>query len=113
RTGGGYLAAVDPARVDAARFEALVERARGAGPGRVGPLLREALALWRGPALADFRYESFAQPAIAQLEEARLTALEDALEDELAAGGGADRVAELQGLVAEQPLRERVRRVLI
>jgi predicted ATPase/DNA-binding SARP family transcriptional activator len=113
RTGGGYAVAVDAAQVDAARFEALVDQARRAGPGRRAPLLREALALWRGPALADFRYESFAQPAIAQLEEARFTALEDALEDELAAGGGALHLAELQALVAEHPLRERLRRQLI
>jgi predicted ATPase/DNA-binding SARP family transcriptional activator len=113
RTGGGYVAAVDPESVDALRFEALVAKARGAQPGRVGPLLREALGLWHGPALADFRYESFAQAPIAQLEEARLTALEDAFEDELATGGGAEQVAELQSLVAEHPLRERLRRQLI
>jgi predicted ATPase/DNA-binding SARP family transcriptional activator len=113
RTGGGYVAAVDQGSLDSARFEELVAKGRQAAPGRVGPLLREALALWHGPALADFRYESFAQAAIAQLEEARLTALEDALEDELGAGGGAERVAELQALVAEHPLRERLRRELI
>jgi predicted ATPase len=113
RTGGGYVAAVAGEAVDAFRFEELVAKARRAQPGRIGPLLREALGLWRGPALADFRYESFAQAAIAQLEEARLTALEDALEDELAAGGGPDEVAELQALVSEHPLRERLRRQLI
>jgi predicted ATPase/DNA-binding SARP family transcriptional activator len=113
RTGGGYVAAVDPQSVDALRFEQLVTTARRAQPGRVGPLLREALALWHGPALADFRYESFAQPAIAQLEEARLSALEDAYEDELSTGGGAEQVGELQALVAEHPLRERLRRQLI
>jgi predicted ATPase/DNA-binding SARP family transcriptional activator len=113
RTGGGYVAAVAAEAVDTERFERSVADARKAPSGRVGPLLRQALGLWRGPALADFRYESWAQAAIAQLEEARLTALEDALEGELAVGGGAEQVAELQALVAEHPLRERLRRQLI
>ena len=71
-------------------------RALAAGDGRAaGERLREALALWRGPALADFAYEPFAQSEIARLEEARLEALEDRIDADLVdrraggAGGGA------------------------
>jgi YVTN family beta-propeller protein len=68
----------------------------------------EALRLWRGPALADFAYEPFAQTEIARLEELRLTAVEDVMEAELRNGRDADLVAELEQLVRENPLRERL-----
>ena len=71
--------------------------------------LREALALWRGPALADFTYERFAQGEIARLEELRLGALEGRVEADLALGRHAQVVGELEALVREHPLRERVR----
>ena len=70
---------------------------------------REALELWRGPALVDFAYEPFAQAPILRLEELRLTALEDRIEADLALGRHAPLVAELEALVAEHPLRERLR----
>ena len=70
---------------------------------------REALELWRGPALADFAYEPFAQAPILRLEELRLTALEDRIEADLALGRHAELVAELEELIAEHPLRERLR----
>ena len=85
--------------------------ARGAPqqqPERAAGLLREALALWRGPALADLATESFAQREIARLEEARLEALELRIEAELASGRHTELVAELQELAAAHPLRERV-----
>src|SRR5439155_6124649 len=62
-----------------------------------------------GPALADFAYESFAQAEIARLEELRLTAVEERVEAELALGRHASVAAELEGLAARHPLRERVR----
>jgi len=77
RVAGGYLLDVAEDGLDAARFTALAARARGEQPARAAASLKEALALWRGPALADFRYESFAQVGIAQLEEERLVALEE------------------------------------
>ena len=111
--GGGYALATDRCEVDVERFEALVaegRRALGLGDGRAaGARLREALALWRGPPLADFAYEGFAQGAIARLEEERLEALEDRIDADLVIGDQAGLVGELEGLVAEHPLRERLR----
>jgi len=95
----GYSVATGPDELDAARFEQLT------GEGRFD----EALALWRGPALADFREERFARDAAARLEELRLGAEEGRIEEELAAGRAAQVVADLERLVAEHPLRERLR----
>jgi hypothetical protein len=75
--------------------------------------MREALALWRGPALADLAYEPFAQAAVGRLEELRLAALERRIDADLALGRHADLVAELEELVAQEPLRERLRAQLI
>ena len=72
-------------------------------------LLREALGLWRGPPLADFAFDSFAQEEIARLEELRLAAIEERIDADLALGRQADLVAELEALVAHHPLRERLR----
>ena len=82
-------------------------------PADAAALLREALALWRGPPLADFAYEAFAQPEIARLEEQHVAALEQRIDADLALGRHADLVAELEGLVAEHPLRERLRAQLM
>jgi hypothetical protein len=71
------------------------------------------LALWRGPALADFTYESFAQAAIARLEEIRLAAVELRIDADLALGRHRELVGELEALVAEHPLREDLRRYLM
>jgi DNA-binding SARP family transcriptional activator len=112
-TGGGYLIRLDADQLDLQRFERLVADGRqvlaDGDPGAAVGRLREALALWRGPALADFAYESFAQPAIARLEELRLGALELRIDAELALGLDAQLVGELQELVAAYPLRERLR----
>ncbi|HEX4747224.1 MAG TPA: BTAD domain-containing putative transcriptional regulator [Gaiellaceae bacterium] len=78
-------------------------------PARASAILREALSLWRGGALADFAYEEFAQVEIARLEELRLGAIEDRVEADLALGAAADLVPELEALVASHPLRERLR----
>jgi YVTN family beta-propeller protein len=110
--GHGYLLQTEPGQVDSDRFQALVaegRRALQAGDARVAAArLREGLALWRGPALADFAYEGFAQGAIARLEEERLEALEDRIDADLAIGEQAGLVGELDALVAEHPLRERL-----
>ena len=106
----GYLLRVDPGDVDLKRFEALLAEARDgdADAATTARTLREALALWRGPALADLAYEPFAQVEIARLEELRWATLEARIDAELACGQHAELVGELQALVAEHPLRERV-----
>jgi DNA-binding SARP family transcriptional activator len=110
---GGYLLHVEPGRLDAERFERLVAEGRRAldrgEPAAAATELREALALWRGPALADFTYAPFAQGEIARLEELRLVALDGRLEADLALGAHARLVGELESLVREHPLRERLR----
>jgi YVTN family beta-propeller protein len=112
RRGSGYVLAVEAGQLDADRFELLVAGARrasdiGDGRGAVG-MLTEALALWRGPALADVLYQPFAGAPARQLEEQRLSALESRTEAELGSGGGAALVPELEHLVAGHPLRERL-----
>ena len=71
--------------------------------------LRQALEFWRGPALADFAYDPFAQAEIARLEELRLDAVEERIEADLALGRAADLVGELEALISDNPLRERLR----
>lgn len=108
----GYLVVVDPAAIDAVRFEALVvegrEELRGGNPSRAAETLRQALALWRGPALADSADTPRARAEAARLEEARLAALEERIAADLACGRHADLVAELDGLTRTHPLRERL-----
>ena len=110
---GGYALAVDAERIDALRFERLVDEGRAAlagdDPARAAELLRSALALWRGPALGDLAYERFAQDGAARLEELRLAAVEERVEADLRLGRHVELVAELEGLVREHPLRERLR----
>jgi DNA-binding SARP family transcriptional activator len=105
----GYVLRVEPAALDLARFEQLVGEARQAAPESAARKLRQALALWRGPALADLAYESFAQAEIARLEELRLAALDQRIDADLATGRHAELVGELEALVAQHPLRERLR----
>jgi DNA-binding SARP family transcriptional activator len=105
----GYLLSVERSELDLGRFERLVEEARGADPANAGESLRRALALWRGPALADLAYEPVAQNEIARLEELRWAALERRIEADLACGRHAELVGELEGLIAEHPRRERLR----
>jgi DNA-binding SARP family transcriptional activator len=105
----GYVLRLEREQLDLYRFERLVDEAAAAEPAVAAAKLRDALALWRGPALAEFAYESFAQAAIGRLEELRLAALEKRIEADLACGRHADLVAELEALVAQAPLRERLR----
>ena len=106
---GGYLLQVEPDELDVARFEQLTAEAARAAPAVAARKLTEALALWRGPPLADLAYEGFAQPEIARLEEMRLAAVEDRIAADLARGRHAQVVGELEALVARHPLRERLR----
>jgi DNA-binding SARP family transcriptional activator/tetratricopeptide (TPR) repeat protein len=109
----GYVLKVAPERLDRERFEHLAAEGRrllGTGePAGAVTVLKDALALWRGPALADLAYASFAQAEIGRLEELRLSALEDRIQAELECGRHTAVVAELERLVAAEPLRERPR----
>ena len=105
----GYMLAVEREWIDLVRFERSVAEARGLEPEERAEALRRALELWRGPPLADLAFESFASPEVFRLEELRLAALEDLIEAELACGRAAEVVPELESLVAQHPLRERLR----
>jgi YVTN family beta-propeller protein len=111
--GHGYLLRVAPGELDVDRFSALIEEGRNAlaasKPEEAARILREGLGLWRGPPLADFAYEPFAQAPIAQLEELQLGALEERVQADLALGLDRELVGELRDLVARHPLRERLR----
>jgi YVTN family beta-propeller protein len=96
--GRGYELRLTDGEVDAIRFERLLEQGRA----------REALALWRGEALADVADEPFAGAEIRRLEELRVRAAEEAIDADLAAGLHAEVVGELAGLVAAHPLREKL-----
>jgi DNA-binding SARP family transcriptional activator len=109
----GYLLRIEGQELDALEFERMVEQAsRELDQGdakAAAERLRTALALWRGPVLADFAYEPFAQPAIARLEELRLAALERRIDADLRLGRNGTLVGELEELVAAHPLREQLR----
>lgn len=111
--GHGYLLRVEPGQLDLDRFRRLLDAGREAlaagDPDTAAETLRNALALWRGPPLAEFTYDSFAQEEIARLEELHLAALEERLEADLALGRHNDVVQELEQLVRRHPLRERLR----
>jgi DNA-binding SARP family transcriptional activator len=111
--GDGYLARLEPNQLDLHRFEQLLSDGRDAlaagDTSAAVATLDEALALWRGPALADFTYESFAQPAIARLEDLRVHAHELRIEAHLDLGLHARVIGELEDLVAAYPFRERLR----
>lgn len=104
----GYRLAVGAGDVDAARFEALVAQARRSPPAEAVALLDEGLALWRGPALAEYAAEPWALPEAVRLEELRLTALEERAEAGLALGRHADLAGSLRRLAGAHPLRERL-----
>jgi DNA-binding SARP family transcriptional activator len=99
----GYLLHAEADELDLAHFQRL--RAEGK--------LHDALALWRAPALAEFAQQRFAQTEIARLEELRLACLEERLDADLAEGRQAELVGELEALVREYPLRERLRELLL
>jgi DNA-binding SARP family transcriptional activator len=99
----GYLLRLEDGELDLERFRRLREKGE----------LAQALALWRGSPLADLEGERFAEPEIARLQELRLATIEDRIEADLAAGRHAALVGELESLVVEHPLRERLRAQLM
>lgn len=113
----GYRLRVDPDDVDASRFERLCAEGRlalaGGDAGPAADLLRAALALWRGPALADVVDCAGAQARAAELTQRRLAAVEDRAEADLALGAHRAVVPELVRLVEQHPLRERLRALLM
>lgn len=107
----GYVLHVGPDELDADRFEALVRDARADAaedPTAAVAAFEDALALWRGPALADLSEEPSLAGEIARLEELRLAAVEEKLSAELALGRHARLVGDLDALTREHPLRERL-----
>ena len=115
--GGGYALELSGDSVDADRFRRLGDEGRTAldngDPRRARETLTAALDLWRGPPLADFAYEAFAENEVARLAELRLVALENRGEADLALGQHAALVSELELLVREHPTRERLREQLM
>ncbi len=113
----GYVVRVEEGALDSERFEHMLAEGRrllADGAAReAGDLLRQALALWRGAPLADFRYETFARDEIGRLEALRLVALEQRLEADLAVGRHAEAIPELETLVREHPHRETLRGLLM
>ncbi|TYB43048.1 BTAD domain-containing putative transcriptional regulator [Actinomadura chibensis] len=111
---GGYRLALPPDAVDARDFEARVRDARRAdAPEARSAGLRAALALWRGPALADAAGLRFAEAPAARLDALRRAALEERLAADLALGSHRDLVPELEALAAADPLREPVTALLM
>jgi DNA-binding SARP family transcriptional activator len=111
-TPAGYRLRVRAGELDAERFARLVADGRrmlAAGQAQhAAGVLREALGLWRGPALAELAFEPFAQIDIARLEEQRLAAVEARVDADLAVGRHTELVSELRQLMAENPTRERL-----
>jgi DNA-binding SARP family transcriptional activator len=105
----GYRLCVEPSELDADQFRLMVANGRSAMErgelASAAGALRDALSLWRGPVLADVTLEG-PLPELVQLEELRLSALEDRIEADLALGQAGTVVAELHGLVVELPMRE-------
>ena len=109
----GYVLRVRPDELDSDDFERLVEDGRRAlragAPEQATESLLEALSLWRGPALADFALDAFAQTEIARLEAARVSAIEERIDADLATGRHRTLIGELETLIRAHPLRERLR----
>jgi YVTN family beta-propeller protein len=109
---GGYVIPRERSETDIDRFELLAaqgrQRLEDEDVEGAAASFREALALWRGPALADFRYEEFAQNEISRLEDARMAVLEARIDADLALGREEELVPELQALVGEHRNRERL-----
>jgi DNA-binding SARP family transcriptional activator/tetratricopeptide (TPR) repeat protein len=113
----GYVLEVSPQALDVRRFEDLrtlgSETAAAGDPETAAQWFREALSVWRGPALADFAYEPFAQGEIARLDAIRLATIEERVEMDLLCGRHGEVVAEVESLIREHPLRERLRAFLM
>jgi YVTN family beta-propeller protein len=113
----GYVIQVAPDALDLARFERFVEQGRAAlqagRPEAASRHLRDALATWHGPALADVQYEGLLRRERERLDEERLTTLELRIDADLACGRHTALVGELEARVAENPYRERLRSQLM
>src|SRR5664279_1182639 len=111
RRGPGYLFELDPRRIDLHRFEGMAREgmaALTAAPERAAPLLRDALTLWRGSPLAEFTDEPFTQLSVPVLEEKWLTVLEARIDADLVLGRHTELVGEIQALLVEHPMHERL-----
>ncbi len=111
KNGAGYFICVDDSQLDSLRFTRLVTDAAPfieTNPQRGLKMVKEALRLWQGPALADFRYDDFAAAESSRLEEMRLTAVEMRFAAELELGESQTLIPELEGLVTAFPLREKL-----
>src|SRR3954453_21622305 len=104
----GYLIRVEPDDFDLLRFDRLVAEAEGADAARASRLLAEALDLWRGEPLADLMDDPVSRAEVQRLQAARLPALELGIEPDLAVGRHTQVVPELQALVHQHPLHERL-----
>ncbi|HEY7049884.1 MAG TPA: BTAD domain-containing putative transcriptional regulator [Jatrophihabitantaceae bacterium] len=108
----GYRLAIEPDDVDATRFEQLARDGatalRAGKQSKAAETLTQALALWRGPALADIADAPFALATVARLDDLHLAATLDRVEADLALGRAVDVVAELDGLCERHPLDERL-----
>ena len=113
----GYRLRLDPMGVDAHRFEQLARQGHdrlAAGDAHAAvTLLDQALDLWRGTALAEFVEEPWARGEAARLEERRLAAVEDRFEAALALGRHTTALPELEATLAQHPLRERLRKLVM
>src|SRR5262249_30725435 len=105
----GYVLRSEPGAIDVERFQRLVARAENLPAGERAEKLREALSLWRGTPLEDLAFEPALSKDIARLEELRLAVLENRVDADLEAGNHNELVGELETLIAENPLRERLR----
>jgi predicted ATPase/DNA-binding SARP family transcriptional activator len=113
----GYALELDPGTIDAAEFGRLVADGRAArrarNPALAASILARALALWRGPAYADVRYEPFAQEETARLERLREAATLERFDAELEIGHHADVLAELDALLARDSTQESIARLAV
>ena len=109
----GYVLSVNPDQIDARRVERTLVEARRLPADERRDRLQAALALWRGPALAEFAFDDFAQAEIRRLDELRLVVIEERIDADLELGRHGDVTSELESLVRDHPLRETFRRQLM
>lgn len=109
----GYRVHVDRGELDLSEFQRLIDEARSASPDRAAELRRSALALWRGPPLADMVFEGPARHEVGRLSEFHLATQIELLESEIELGRHAAVIGELDPLVAAHPYQERLRELLM
>ena len=109
----GYVLKVEPDQIDARRFERALADARRLPAEERRDRLQAALDLWRGPALAEFAFDDFAQSEIRRLEELQLVVLGERIDADLELGRHGDVIGQLEALVGDHPLRETFRRQLM